>query len=106
ISRRIIAQEADAELNRRLDEALVNAEQQLKQRLIGPLDRLRLNPTVVSMHTSESRLTIRYRVAHPSQLSAFTARPRAPSDSLLSMQLHQSSINNAVAQLGLSGKTW
>lgn len=106
ISRRIIAQETDMELDRRLEEAITQAEQELNSRLLGPLERLQLNPTVISMNTSEERLTIRYRVASEAQLAAHTPRPRAPTDSLMSMQLHESSLNNTIEQLGLSGRTW
>lgn len=106
ITRRIIAQEADAELDRRLEEHLADAEHSLQQRLVGPLERLNLNPMVVAMNTTEERLTIRYRVANESQMAAHTPRPRAPSDSLLSMQFHESAINNAIEQIGLCGRTW
>ncbi|MEM8732643.1 MAG: hypothetical protein AAGG44_00370 [Planctomycetota bacterium] len=106
ITRRIIAQEADVELDRRLQESLATAEEQLENRIIGPLEQLNLNPMVVSLGTTEKRLTVRYRVGNESQLAAHTPRPRAPGDSLMSMQLHESSINNALSQLGLSGRTW
>lgn len=106
ITRRLIASEADTELDRRLDEALSKAEVELKERLVGPLENLNLNPMVVSMNTTDKRLTIRYRVANPTQLAAYTPRPRAPTGSLMSMQINQSTINNAIAQIGLSGKNW
>ncbi len=106
ITRRIIAEEADAEFDRRLEESLAKAEKELQNRLVGPLESLNLNPLVVAMSTSEDRLTIRYRVANEQQMAANTPRPRAPTDSLLSMQLHQSAINNMIAQIGLSGRNW
>lgn len=106
ITRRMIADETDNELDRRLDEGLRTAEKELEQRLIGPLESLDLNPMVVAMETTEERLIVRYRVANETQLSAHTPRPRAPRDSLLSMQVHQSTLNNAITQIGLSGKTW
>lgn len=106
ITQRMIAHEADAELDRRLEENLKKAEQELSERLIGPLERLNLNPLVVAMSTTEERLSIRYRVANEAQMAAHTARPRAPSDSLLSMQVHQTAINNTIDQIGLSGRLW
>lgn len=106
ITQRLIAKETDAELDRRLEEGLSKAQQELTDRLIGPLERLNLNPLVVAMNTTEDRLTIRYRVANEGQMAANTARPRAPTDSLLSMQIHQSAINNTLAQLGLSHRYW
>lgn len=106
ISRRIIAQETDAELDRRLQEAMKKAERELTQRIIGPLERLNLNPMVIAMNTTDERLSIRYRVASQAQMASHTPRPRAPTESLLSMQLHQSAINNTIDTIGLSGKTW
>jgi hypothetical protein len=106
ITQRIIAREADEELDRRLEQNLQQAEEELASRLVGPLERLKLNPLVVAMNTTEERLTIRYRVANEAQMAAHTPRPRAPTDSLLSMQVHQSAINNTIAQIGLSGRQW
>ncbi len=106
ITRRIIAQEADAEFDRRLEEGLATAEKELSSRIVGPLHQLQLNPLVVALNTTADRLTVRYRVANESQMAAYTPRPRAPSDSLLSLQLHQSTINNTIDRIGLCGRTW
>lgn len=106
ISQRIMAQEADTEFDRKLSEELGKAENQLQERITGPLHRLKLDPMVVSMSTSQERLEIRYRVAGRAQMASHNPRPRAPSDSLLSMQVHQSTINNTIANLQLGGKTW
>lgn len=106
ITRRLIAEETDQELDKQLKQKLSLAETQLQHTFVGPLERLKLNPIVVSMNTSDERLTIRYRVASEGQMAAHTARPRAPGDALVSMQIHQSAINNALGQLGLSDKNW
>ena len=106
ITRRLIAEETDQELDKQLSQKMTAAEKQLQHTFIGPLERLELNPIVVSMNTTDDRLTVRYRVAGEGQMAAHTARPRAPSDSLVSMQIHQSAINNALSQLGLSDQTW
>lgn len=106
IMQRIIAEEADQAFDKQLQEKLTKAQVELQRRLIGPLEALNLNPMVVAMSTTEDRLLIRYRVANQAQMASNTARPRAPSDSLLSMQVHQSAVNNMIAQLGLSDRTW
>ncbi len=106
VSHRIIRQETDAELDKRLNESLDTATRQLEKQIIGPLEQLQLNPMVVAMQTTEERLSIRYRVANETQMASFTARPRAPSDSLLSMQLHESTINNTISSMQLSGRVW
>jgi hypothetical protein len=106
IVRRLIAEETDEEIDKQLRTQMGNAESQLQHTFIGPLERLKLSPIVVSMNTTEERMTARYRVASTGQMAAHTARPRAPGDSLVSMQIHQSAINNALGQLGLSDRQW
>ncbi|MEM6779743.1 MAG: hypothetical protein AAF670_18970, partial [Planctomycetota bacterium] len=67
--------------------------------VFGPLGRLNLNPRVIDQRTTETRLIARYRVAGDWQLAAHTPRPRAYSDSWMSMQLHQSALNNLLERL-------
>lgn len=106
ISQRIMAQEADEEFDRRLNDELRKAEDELQRRITGPLHRLDLDPMVVSMSTTPERLEVRYRVAGHDQMASHSPRPRAPTDSLMSMQVHQSTINNTIANLNLGGRTW
>ncbi len=106
ITRQKIASEADTELDRRLDENLAKVQKGLQDRILGPLNELSLDPTVVAMSTTEDRLTLRYRLAHQSQLTVHTPRPRAPVGALASLQVHQSAINNTVQQIGLGGRQW
>jgi hypothetical protein len=71
-----------------------------------PLENLGLEPTPVALSTTKHRITSRLRVGHSGQLAAHTARPRAPSNSLASMQIHESLLNNGLHQLNLDGKTY
>ncbi|WP_153557323.1 hypothetical protein [Roseimaritima sediminicola] len=93
--RRQIAANVDEELETQIGEK----SQRLAEQLLGPLARLRLAPTVVDLQTDTQRLTARYRLAGDWQLAAFTPRPRAMSDSLLSVQVHQSALNNTLERL-------
>ncbi len=90
-----LADNISQELNERLDAR----SNQLEQVILGPLGQLRLDPLVVDLQTTEERLLARYRLAGDWQLGAFTPRPRAPRTSLMSLQIHQSTINNALEQL-------
>jgi hypothetical protein len=90
-----IESEMDTQIETRVDEAVVR----LSEMVLGPLGRLQLDPCVTDMQTTEQRLLARYRVAGDWQLGAFTPRPRALSDSLMSVQLHQSALNNTLEQL-------
>lgn len=99
--RRQVEQEVDQQLSQQLDAAA----DRYAAHLAGPLSSLGLNPTVVDLQTSEQRLTARYRVGGDWQLAAFTPRPRAPGDSLLSLQLHQSALNNTLESVLPAGES-
>jgi hypothetical protein len=92
------------EVDRKVAEQLNETSELLARRLTGPLGSLRLNPLVVDMQTTDTRLSARYRVAGDWQLAAFTPRPRAPLSSLLSVQLHQSALNNTLETILPAGE--
>jgi len=69
-----------------------------------PLERLGLEPKAVALQTTATTATARLRLAADSQLAAHTPRPRAPADALLSVQIHESTANNALERLGLAGR--
>lgn len=92
------------EVDQKVSEQLDIASETLARRLTGPLGSLQLSPLVVDMQTAESRLSARYRVAGDWQLAAFTPRPRAPQASLMSVQMHQSAINNLLETVLPSGE--
>ena len=84
---------------------LVNLEDRFQSRYLSPLKQLNLSPMAVDLQTTTSaRLILRYRLAGNKQLAAHTPRPRAPGDSLLSIQIHESAINNTLQNLKLDGK--
>jgi hypothetical protein len=83
---------------------LREAKQDFQAKMIKPLQDLNLEPTPVDMETTPDRLIARYRVAARDEVSAHTPRPQAPSDSMLSVQIHESAMNNVLQQLHLSGR--
>lgn len=76
----------------------------VRDRVWMPLVNLGLDPKAVAMQTTSSVATMRLRLAGDTQLAAHTPRPRVPADAMLSLQLHESSANNALEGLGLAGK--
>ena len=48
-------------------------------------------------------MVVRYRIGGRDQMAANTARPLDSASSLMSFQLHQSAINNAISRIGLNG---
>ena len=99
IVRRKIAAQADGEFDKELNKQFSQAEQQFQSKLFAPLSKMELNPVLVDMQTTDRRLLARYRVAGNEQLAAHTPRPSAPSDSHLSVQIHESALNNAIDQI-------
>jgi hypothetical protein len=104
--RRRVESQARRKMDTVTEERLERVNRLLQERVISPLDRLSLDPQVISAETSEQRLTMRLRVAGEEQLAGHTPRPRAPGDSLMSLQIHQSLFNNICEQLQLAGRTF
>jgi hypothetical protein len=95
---------ATSQLDREVTEKIEKSKQDFQTKIVDPLRDLELEPTAVDMETTAERLIGRYRIAGRKQVSAHTPRPQAPGDSLLSVQIHQTALNNVLEQLGLAGR--
>jgi hypothetical protein len=108
--RNLLRHKVETQARQKMDEAtdprIANVNQQLQDRLMAPLNQLGLDPQVISADTTADRMTLRLRLAGDEQLAGHTPRPRAPGDSLASLQIHQSIFNNGSEQLGLNGRTF
>ncbi|MBX9789295.1 MAG: hypothetical protein K2Y37_10300 [Pirellulales bacterium] len=102
--RRQIMAKVIEQVEKETDHQIVDANDRLKKNLLDPLRALDLEPAVATMQTTEDRMTIRLRLAGDDQLAANTPRPRAPADSLASIQMHESALNNIIARLELDGR--
>ncbi len=100
-----VSSSAKTRLDSSLQEKVDDVQAQLSERLIQPLRRLQLAPEPIEMRTTPERMVMRCRLASTQQLAAYTPRPRALSDSVLSMQVHESAANNLFQQLELDGET-
>jgi len=101
---RIIAksrQEVDDETAPRFAEI----ESRIRSTLWDPLVQLGLEPKPLALETSAAAASLRLRLAADDQVSGHTPRPRSPPAAVLSLQLHESSFNNAVGRLGVAGRT-
>ncbi len=94
-----IRRQVASEMDQQLDQQIEKATDQLSKMVLGPLGKMKLDPQVIDMATTDARLLARYRLAGDWQLAAFTPRPRAPRTSLMSVQAHQSAVNNTLEQL-------
>jgi len=100
-----VADEARRRFEAQLDPKVEAGVKAFQEKVWQPLVRLDLDPTAAEMFTTLDRMVTRMVVGNQEQLAAHTPRPRAPSDSLASMQIHESLLNNALEQLKLDGQT-
>ena len=101
-----IAARARAQIDDEANARLQQVSQRMRQRVVEPLQTMELIPTVIDAETTEERVTMRLRLADEGQLGGHTPRPRAPSSSLASLQIHESAMNNLLSRLELDGKTF
>jgi hypothetical protein len=101
-----IAAKAKERVDRETSAQIAAAAKRLDEEILGPMDSLMLDPVMVAAETTDKRFSMRIRLAGPDQLGGHTPRPQAPSDSLASVQIHESMLNNVLDRLELDGQTF
>ena len=104
ISNRRVKSQIDTELDKQLNQKVDKLSAMMNDMVMGPFSQLQLSPQVVDMQSSDDRLVARYRLAGDWQIGAFTPRPRAPRDNLISLQINQSAINNTLERVVPAGE--
>ncbi|MGA2621534.1 MAG: hypothetical protein ABSF26_28355 [Thermoguttaceae bacterium] len=104
--RQKIAAKAQQRIDNEVDTQVAEGWRNVQENLLGPLDALLLEPTLLDAETTPQRLAMRIRLAGRDQLGSHTPRPQAPASSLASVQIHESALNNVIERLGLDGQTF
>ncbi len=104
--RRKVSLAAEARVEEEIAKQIESVRKAASEKLFEPLVRMGLEPTPLQLATTESAIEIRYRLAGPGQMAANTARPTSSGQSMVTTQLHQSLVNNAIARLGLNGESF
>lgn len=99
-----ITDRASREVDSESTPRLAAIETNVRERLWGPMVSLGLDPTPLGLETTDDMVSIRLRLAGASQLAAHSPRPTPPSAAVMAVQLHDSSLNNAVAGFGVAGR--
>jgi hypothetical protein len=102
--RQKIADQASQRVEEECRKRLVEFKDRLNERVFDPLNSLSLDPQMIEAKTTDKRFTMRLLLAGEDQLGSHTPRPQAPGDSLASIQIHESAINNAIQRLQLNGR--
>jgi hypothetical protein len=100
----LLASKAQTRLDAEVEKQLKQSTDKFRKQILEPLQDLGLRPEAVDMETTAERLIARYRLAGYRQMAAYSPRPQATSDSLLSLQIHETALNNVMASLQLGGK--
>jgi hypothetical protein len=93
-------------LDAKTREAVEEVRSQVYDRFTAHFNEYGIELTPVEIKTTDERVLARLRVAGQQQLGSHTPRPRALSDSLASLQIHESALTNAAITLGLDGKRY
>jgi hypothetical protein len=101
-----VEHQAREQLDERANVELANLARRADEIVVQPLEELGLQPMAIRLRTTDRRAIARYRLAGNSQLGSNTPRPTAASDSLLSVQIHQTALNNVLEGLKLDGRTF
>ncbi|MEM9413615.1 MAG: hypothetical protein AAGA30_21085, partial [Planctomycetota bacterium] len=96
--------QAEERFEKEVEQILAELDRNLNENLLNPLIAMDLEPSPVQTSTTEDRVIMRYRLGGRDQMAGNTARPRAISSSLMSMQVHDSAINNVIQRFDLAGK--
>jgi len=99
-----VASRVERQLDERAGEAVERVQNQMREQVTEPLADAGVELTPIELSTTAERVIARLRVAGQEQLAGHTPRPRAPSDSLASIQVHESALTNAAMSLGLDGQ--
>ena len=99
-----VAQHARQRMDKETKPKLARLEKKFRDSVLAPLSQLALLAEPLDMHTTANRAVMNVRLANRGQLAAHTPRPFAPADSLVSMQMHETALNNAIAGLRLDGQ--
>ena len=104
--RQRVRRRASQQLDASIHEKLAGAESRIDDAILKPLRKLQLDPQAIEMRTTSQRVVMRLRLASSEQLAAYTPRPRALADNVLSMQLHESAANNMLDQVKLDNASF
>ena len=101
-----VAEKASQRIDAETRQSLTKVVHFMNERVFDPLNSLSLDPQLVEAKTMPKRFVMRLRLAGEDQLGSHTPRPQAPEDSLASVQIHESVLNNGIQRLQLNGRTF
>ncbi len=102
--KRTVESSVEEQMRTQVSEQLQTVRELAYTKLFQPLFGMDLEPEPKQLATTEDQMVVRYRIGGRDQMAANTARPPDGAGSLMSFQLHQSAVNNAISRIGLNGR--
>jgi hypothetical protein len=99
-----VADKASQRVDAETREGLTKVVRFMNEHVFDPLNALSLDPQLVKAETTPKRFVMGLRLAGEDQLGSHTPRPQALEDSLASVQIHESALNNGIQRLQLDGQ--
>ena len=101
-----IRQSASHQLQQGVESQVAQMQAYLKVNLLEPLISMDLNPEALQLATTKQRIVMRYRLAGIDQMASDSPRPADSDYDYLSLQLHQSLLNNAIERIEIESETF
>jgi hypothetical protein len=95
--------QATETLDEKVTTGISKVDGQFNDRWLEPMRQLQLSPVATQLRTTKDQLVVDYRLAGVDQLAAYGFRPEILGDSLVSIQVHESAMNNLLHKLALDG---
>tara|TARA_B110000116_G_scaffold261386_1_gene265539 strand:- start:267 stop:2894 length:2628 start_codon:yes stop_codon:yes gene_type:complete len=95
--------QATVTLDDKVTTGVSKVDGQFNDRWLEPMRQLQLSPVATQLRTTKDQLVVDYRLAGVDQLAAYGYRPEIIGDSLVSIQVHESAMNNLLHKLALDG---
>lgn len=101
-----IKQSASIKLQEGVESQVAQMQAYLKVNLLEPLISMDLNPEALQLATTDQRIVMRYRLAGIDQMASDSPRPQDSEYDYLSLQLHQSLLNNTIERIEIESQTF
>ena len=101
-----IKDSASDQLQEGVESQVAQMKAYLKVNLLEPLISMDLNPEALQLATTKQRLIMRYRLAGIDQMAADSPRPTDSNYDYLSLQVHQSLLNNIIERIEIESQTF
>ena len=106
ITKTKLEQQASERFEHEVQTNLMQMRNYLNSNILEPLIAMDLDPDPVVTSTTFEQIEMRYRLAGRDQMAANSVRPTPIPHSLMSLQLHESAINNVIQRIEIAGKAF